>query len=101
MYSSSSPGLSGLISPFAKTHGLYFDRTNEPENQEFEINQELVKESEKEGKLVVYIGGNDAMKYYEAKYTMMKECEGFDIEQNFNDGRLHLQVIKESESMFI
>ena len=92
-----------MISPFAKTHGLYFDRTNEPENQEYEINKALVEQSEKEGKLVVYIGGNDddAMKYYEAKYSMMKECEDFNVSQNFNDGKLHLQIIKESESMFI
>lgn len=101
VYSSSSPGLSGAISPFANTSGLYFDDKPEPQNQEFEIMQELNRQSEKEGKLVVYIGGNDAMKYYEAKYKLMEECENFDVHKNHNDNKLHLHINRDTFSMFI
>ena len=85
----------------ADTDGLYFDSTPEPQNKEFEINQALVEKSEREGKLVVYIGGNDAIKYYDAKYQMMLECEQFRVEHKYNDGKLHLQVNQESDSLYI
>ena len=63
--------------------------------------QELNRQSEKEGKLVVYIGGNDAMKYYEAKYKLMEECENFDVHKNHNDNKLHLHINRDTFSMFI
>ena len=85
----------------ADTDGLYFDSTPEPQNKEFEIHKALVEKSEKEGKLVVYIGGDDALKYYDAKYQMMLDCEKFNIEPNYRDNRLHLHLNRESASLYI
>ena len=100
-YSSSSPGLSGSLVPMADTDGLYFDNTPEPQNKEFELNQVLTEQSEKEGKLVVYIGGKDAIKYYDAKYQMMLDCEKFKVEPNYQDGKLHLHLNRETGSLYI
>ena len=85
----------------ADTDGLYFDSTPEPQNKEFEIHQALCDKSESEGKLVVYIGGKDALKYYDAKYKMMQDCEKFNVEHNYQDGKLHLHLNKESNSLYI
>lgn len=41
--SSSSPGLGGLISPFAKTYGLHFTPDMEPQDSIFEMIKESMK----------------------------------------------------------
>lgn len=91
-YSSSSPGLSGSVVPFTETKGLYFDDNPEPQDREFIIAEELAKEQEKDGMLVVHIGGGDAIKYYDAKYKMMQQCQEFSIKEAKDDGMLYVDV---------
>jgi hypothetical protein len=99
-YSSSSPGLSGAVVPFAKTDGLYFDSTPEPQNREYTIAEELCNEAEKEGTLVIWIGGKDAINYYDAKYQLMKDACSFKMKNNYHDGCLHIEkIVDESDIM--
>lgn len=100
-YSSSSPGLSGSVVPFAKTKGLYFDDTPEPQNREFTIAEELGKQSEEEGNLVVWIGGHDAIKYYDARYKLMEDCSTFKVKKNYHDKYLHIETHNDDESVMI
>ena len=100
-YSASSPGLNGSIVPFAKTKGIYFDDTPEPQNQEFEIAEELGRVKEDGGKLVLWLGGHDAIKYYDGKYTLMEECNGFKIRKNYHDKKLHIEVGRNDSSLFV
>lgn len=101
VYSSSSPGLSGLIVPMAKTDGLYFDKNPEPQNQEFEISEAVAEQSRQKGNLVVTIGEHDPLKYYDAKYKMMQEYQKFSVSHNWNDGALHITVKRDDYSEFI
>ena len=100
-YSSSSPGLSGSVTPFARTKGLYFDDTPEPQNREFTITEELGNESEKEGSLVIWIGGHDAIKYYDAKYKLMEDCSMFKVKKNYHDNYLHIEAFNDSDNIMI
>ena len=101
VYSSSSPGLSGSICPMADMNGLYFSNDPEPQNQEYELCKAIAEKSAEEGYLVVDIGGKDALKYYDARYKLMKECQNFAIEKNWDDGLLHLHPVVEDYSSFI
>lgn len=56
--SSSSPGLSGCCSPFAKTYGLYFSDKKEPETQEFELRSEIDKVNKKKYKSNINISND-------------------------------------------
>jgi hypothetical protein len=73
VYSSSSPGLNGSLTPFAHTSGLYFNSSPEPQDQEFELFEDLGKKSEEAGYLTVEMGDpGDPLSYYDAKYKAMK-----------------------------
>ena len=87
--------------PFAKTDGLYFDSTPEPQNREFTIAEDLCKEAEKEGTFVIWIGGKDAINYYDAKYQLMKDACGFKIKNSYHDGCLHIEKITEDSDIMI
>ena len=97
VYSSSSPGMNGCIVPLAKTNGLYFDENPEPQNQEFELVNEILNEEEKSGMLVIHVGGKDAVKYYKAKYKMLKEIQEMTSSKQYNDQLLHLKVNRYSD----
>ena len=70
VYSSSSPGLNGSLSPFVKTKNLYFNEDNEPQKVMYELDKEIVSESEKTGNEVVSIGNDTDSSYYDAIYKM-------------------------------
>lgn len=95
VYSSSSPGLNGSCTPFVKVHDLYFDPNPEPQDQEYQITEEIRKEKEAEGIHTIKIG-NTPEEYYEAKFKMTKDAiDGFKnapvIE---DDGMFHIYIAK-------
>ena len=90
--------MTGSICPLAKTDGLFFDSKMEPQNQEFELMQEIGEREEQEGMLVVHIGGKDAVKYYDAKYKLMKEIQGLKSKREFNDNMLHILINQGDDS---
>lgn len=77
---------------------MYFDDNPEPQNQEFYIEEERVKEAEKEGMVIVHIGGGDAIKYYDAKYQLMEDCQDFVVKSAEEDGMLDVEVNLGDES---
>lgn len=89
--------MNGCIVPLAKTNGLYFDENPEPQNQEFELVNEILDQEEKDGKIVIHVGGKDAVKYYKAKYKMLKEMQGLTSTREYNDQLLHIKLNKYSD----
>lgn len=86
--STSSPGLSGCCSPFAKTYGLYFSDKKEPETQDYEISKEIEDYYESHGYLTVKIASSDSDTYYKTlKFLEDKYHKEFNIlaEEDPND----------------
>lgn len=101
VYSSSSPGLSGSCTPFAKVDGLYFDNNPEPQNQEYDIMKELSEQDKKEGFLSIEIG-NNPVEYYEARMKMLqRQADNFDITYmtDEEDGMLYV-ILGEPEKNY-
>lgn len=71
--SASSPGLSGAISPFAKTEKLWFNAENEPENKDFEIYKQICEYNDEKYKdsnvYRVEYRHDDPKAYYEGRYN--------------------------------
>ena len=72
MCSSSSPGLSGCISPFAKTDNLWFNSEKESENMEYDMVKTTDEYYDKNptGELRVKIDTSTPERYYDSKYTL-------------------------------
>ena len=49
----SDPGTSGLLSPFSDMESFYFDDSNEEDGKLFEINQDIEKMMEEQGKIYI------------------------------------------------
>lgn len=45
----SDPGTSGVLSPFGKIDGLYFDNSSEPDNFMYDLSRDIKKIMEEEG----------------------------------------------------
>lgn len=102
VYSSSSPGLNGSCTPFVKVHNLYFDDRPEPQNQEYEIVEELRKRNSDAGIFTVQIGSNP-IEYYEAKLNMLKRAvDGFKIEYltDEEDGMFYVYLEETNENKY-
>jgi hypothetical protein len=91
-------GLNGSLVPFVKTKNLYFNDSNEPEEQLFEVADELAKESEKEGNLVIGLGDGDAASYYNAVYKSAKKFkENFKLYSEEDEDLLRVLFDDEEE----
>ena len=101
VYSSSSPGLSGSCTPFAKVDGLYFDNNPEPQNQEYDIMKELSEQDKRRRFLSIEIG-NNPVEYYEARMKMLqRQADNFDITYmtDEEDGMLYV-ILGEPEKNY-
>ena len=58
------PGTSGVLSPFSNIEGFYFNNSNEPENFSYQLNKELEKVIEDEGKTFINITCDNPDDYY-------------------------------------
>ncbi len=77
--SSSSPGLSGVVSPFATTDELWFNSVKEAENTEYEIykaQKEYFNKHNPEGHLQVTFDTSSPAAYYDAKMKTRKNLDG-------------------------
>ena len=64
------------LTPFTQTEGLYFNPEPEPQNQEFYMSEDLTKEYEDEGYLVVQVGEKGkASSYYDAKMRILNTAK--------------------------
>lgn len=73
--SSSSPGLSGCCTMFAKTYGLYFSDKNEPETQEYELEKAYEEYMESKGKDVVRFTNCTPSEFYKSKQLSKERLE--------------------------
>lgn len=68
----SDPGTSGLLSPFAKIDGLYFNNEEEPDDFYFRLMKDLEKRYEDEGITFIKCDFESASDFYEALKEMEK-----------------------------
>lgn len=68
--STSDPGLSGVLSPFAKIKGLYFDDKNEPSDFYYELLKDLKKIYERTGKIMIGFNFEDPEAFYRTLYEL-------------------------------
>ena len=66
----SDPGTSGVLSPWGKMDGLYFDGSPEPDNFRFEFQKAVLAVAEKEGVEKVILNFSDKDDYYAAMNEM-------------------------------
>ena len=103
VYSSSSPGLNGSLTPFAHTTGLYFNDDPEPQNKEFEIYQDLRKESEAEGNVCASIGiENDPLSYYKTRMDITENAyNNFRVEVQRDPEMVYIKVADDDSNTII
>ena len=93
VYSSSSPGLNGSLSPFTNTHGLYFNDEPEPQNMEYDIYKELSMYHQSKGRDVIEIG-SDPISYYNGKYKLIRNArDNFNVTHMSEDGCLYIDMV--------
>ena len=95
----SDPGTSGLLSPFAKIDGLYFDPSDEPDDFYYSIMNDL-KEKYKD-KHINYISCefDNPQDFYKALHDMEKYCdENISIYGTSREG-VYEMVINEDSDM--
>ena len=92
--SSSSPGLGGLVSPFAKTYGLHFNEEMESQDASFEMIKELEKYIP-EGN--IHIGVPDTYdEYIELKDDFAKRLkDSIVINRTNDDGVTYVYMMEE------
>ena len=79
--SSSSPGLSGCISPFAKTEKLWFDAKRESENKEYEVYKDSIEhfKEKKDGRLRVDLDVSSPDDYFRSVMNVQQSIDGFEV----------------------
>lgn len=61
----SDPGTSGVITPFCKTDGLYFDESMEPENFKYDFEKEIIENRKKnEDKMFIDVAYDNITDYF-------------------------------------
>lgn len=68
----SDPGTSGLLSPFAKIDGLYFDSSDEPDSFYYELVKDLEKKFEGTNIRYIHAEYENPQDYYNALKAMEK-----------------------------
>ncbi len=68
----SDPGLSGVISPFTKMEGLYFDNSDEPDDYAFELKKKIEEVWDKKGVSYIKLNFDNADDYYDAMVALDK-----------------------------
>ena len=60
------PGTSGMLTPFGKIEGLYFDNSKEPDDFEYDFKKDLERINEDDGYEHIGLKADDKDKYYDA-----------------------------------
>ena len=96
--STSDPGTGAVLTPACKTHGLYFDDKNEPEEFMYEFDKDIYESIIKQaGK--IFVGGSfDSVKDYFDYHVGLSETYGGKLSSNMNDNNIHLIEITSKDS---
>lgn len=77
---SSDPGTSGVLTPFCKTNGLYFNDENEPESFKYEFEKSIYNEmKEKSDETIIYPDYEDSNQYFDQTEKMKKKLKTIKI----------------------
>lgn len=68
----SDPGTSGLLSPFAKIDGLYFDQSDEVDNFYYDLMKDISKKYENKHVKFIQCKFDNSHDFYKALYDMEK-----------------------------
>lgn len=71
----SDPGTSGLLSPFAKIDGLYFDPSDEPDDFYFNLVQDLKEKAKENGQIYITCEYDNPNDFYNGMSALKKYTE--------------------------
>ena len=92
----SDPGTSGLLSPFGKIDGLYFDGSNEKDNFTYEFQKDLAEIEAKQGIQYIKIDCDSENDFYNLLMEMQKYAnDNTNFYGTSKDG--HFEVVIEAE----
>ena len=92
----SDPGTSGLLSPFGKIDGLYFDGSNEKDNFTYEFQKDLAEIEKQHGIQYIKMDFDSENDFYNALMDMQKYIsENTSLYGTSKNG--HYEVVIESE----
>lgn len=66
------PGTSGLLSPFGKMDGMYFDASNEPDDFFYQLNKDLEKIYDEKGIAYIKLNFDNKDDFYNALVQMQE-----------------------------
>jgi hypothetical protein len=94
--------LNGSLTPFTQTEGLYFNPETEPQNQEFEMVEELTDENEKKGYLVAQVGDKgNPNSYYDSKMRILNTAKEITSNKVKNPDILEIEFEEDYEGTVI
>lgn len=85
----SDPGTSGMLSPFGKMDGLYFDDSMEPDNFIFDFKKSVEEIVKRKGVTYVSVKFDTKEDYYKAMNLL----------RNFNDEKIHVSSTSKEDDM--
>ena len=92
----SDPGTSGLLSPFGKIDGLYFDGSNEKDNFTYEFQKDLAEIEKQNGIEYIKMDFDSENDFYNTLMSMQKYAnDNVAFYGTSKDG--HYEVVIESE----
>jgi hypothetical protein len=101
VYSSSSPGLNGSLTPFAHAKGLYFSDEPEAQDKEYQIYEDLVNQSQSDGYECIKIG-HDALSYYDSRFDIAKNAhDNFNVMINKDPSFEYIRIINDDDTKMI
>lgn len=94
----SDPGTSGVLSPFAKIDGLYFNSSDEPDEFYYNLTRDLEEKCKQDGRLYIKMDFESAHDYYEMLEKMIKFTEGsIKISGTSREGHYELVINEDSD----
>lgn len=85
------PGTSGLLTPYSKMDGLYFDDSMEPDDSIFDLKRSIEKIAEQKGVTFIKIDFETKEDYYEAMNNL----------RSFNNENIHVYSTSREDDLSI
>lgn len=92
------PGTSGVLSPFGKIKGLYFNEDSEPDDFMFDFMEDMKKILEKEDIEYLDVNFKNREEYYKAM-NMLREFNTENVKVSFTSREGNYDMIIEQEDM--
>lgn len=83
--SNSDPGATGLLSPFNKLDGVYFDSTPDPDNFQLDFSEDMRQYMEKRGKFYISPRAFTEEEYHEIKNRLLSLMDSTEMDGTLRD----------------